>query len=109
MTAPIATVVTRWRCPFCPRSLSSKSRMVEHIGKCWRNPAVRGCKTCKHFEPYNMLADEESCSAGVELSRNYCTTCGTTVSDRHGDCPEHPAAEIQLAGPVVNCDLWEAS
>ena len=113
MTAPIALVVTRWRCPFCPRSLSSKPRMVEHISKCWRNPAVRGCKTCKHFDPYNMLADTEGCSLGVDLTgQKACERCNGmgyvgALGQVCPECDNSPEAAERKPGPIVNCDLWE--
>jgi len=111
--APIAVVVTRYRCPFCPRSLSSKTRMVDHIGKCWRNPAVRSCKTCKHFvreegEPEVGLPDIEDCEAGVDL-RGGCATCGYVPPSGENSCPEHPLDDMRPPGPVVDCSIWEAT
>ncbi|WP_372344665.1 hypothetical protein [Streptomyces sp. KL116D] len=48
---PIPVVVTRHQCPFCRITRAKKARMVAHIARCWRNPAVRACKTCVRFEP----------------------------------------------------------
>ncbi len=96
MTEPIRLVVTRYRCPHCARSRSSKKATVEHIGRCWSNPAVRSCRTCRHFEP----ADD---ACGCEPGCNWGNS-GKGI-------PEHCAAEVDLTGqsvPVTNCDLWEA-
>lgn len=85
---PVELRVTRWKCPHCPRSASTRARSFDHIGRCWRNPARRGCKTCVHFVPYNPAVDEaEHCAAGVDL--------------------------IHLDGGAttlrVDCDTWEAA
>jgi len=49
--APEPVTVTRWRCPFCRRSRSSRRATAEHIARCWINPAVRSCKTCANLQP----------------------------------------------------------
>jgi len=115
MTTPIAVQVTRYRCPFCPRSLSSKTRMVEHIGKCWNNPAARGCKTCRHFmpdesEPDVGYVEPEQCAADVGLSGG-CAVCGLPPEPGQHHCPDpnHWLAEMTMPGPIIGCDLWEAS
>lgn len=71
--APERIISTRWRCPYCPRSRSSKTAVIEHMGRCWYNPEVRSCKTCANFEPaYGPEPDTgygypEGCAAGVDL------------------------------------------
>jgi hypothetical protein len=77
------------------------------MARCWSNPDVRGCKTCKHFEPYGPEWDD-SCAVGVDLSgRPACGTCGRYSDpwNQHADCT---GSEIK-PGPIVNCELWEAS
>lgn len=81
---PILTTVRRWHCPFCRFVRSSRETVVKHIGQCWKNPAVRGCKTCRNFcqqepEPENGVPAAEWCDADVSL-------------------PE--------SGLVANCPLW---
>jgi hypothetical protein len=86
---PEAITVTRWRCPFCHRSRSSKRATAEHIARCWLNPAVRSCKTCSNLNPgYDACgcepgcnwgspsgAAQDSCAAGIELDGAVKTAC----------------------------------
>lgn len=115
MPEPIPFTTTRYRCPHCPRTGSSKARITEHIGRCWLNPAARSCKTCKHFEPYGP-ENADACEVGVDLTgRPQCKTCGgfgdvpgeglgmTECHDCAGD-----GGEIK-PGPIVHCDRWEAN
>ena len=112
MTEPIPVRVTRYRCPYCPRGHSTRRRAVEHIARCWRNPDVKSCKTCKHFERnYDGYGDD--CNLGIDLSgRPACTRCcGSGRLFEIGgvvDCPEcsGDGAEIR-PGPTVDCDKWE--
>ena len=113
MSAPIAVQVTRYRCPFCPRSLSSKTRMVEHIGRCWKNPGARGCMTCLHFvkeegEPDVGLPAFEDCKADIDLNGG-CHACGKPPKPGHRHCEDHPMADMTMPGPIVGCALWEAA
>jgi hypothetical protein len=94
-TGPIAVQVIRYRCPHCPRSGSSKARVVAHMAKCWRDPVNRGCKTCANFSYYDPPdcdgpESPEYCLAGVALpvvERDYGST--TTL--------------------MIHCDAWEAA
>ncbi|GAA2696407.1 hypothetical protein [Actinoplanes palleronii] len=100
MNQPISFRTTRYRCTHCPRSGASKARVRDHIGRCWKNPEARGCKTCKHYqEPWDDTCDapggcvgctggDESCAAGVSLAGQ----------------PEHGIKP----GPIVHCVKWEA-
>lgn len=99
MSEPIPVKVTRYRCPTCPRTGSSKARIREHHARCWTNPEARGCKTCKHFEE----ATDDRCDAPYG-----CGACH--------DIPESCAVDVSLAGrpecgikpgPIVGCDRWE--
>lgn len=116
MTEPIPVMVRRFRCPFCPRGHASKARAVEHIGRCWSNPAARGCKTCRHFAGWDVYG-EEVCEQGVDLSgRPACERCGgygdIPVGGDLGmtECPECTGDGAAVkAGPIVHCDQWESS
>jgi hypothetical protein len=128
---PEAIRVTRYRCPFCARSHSSRTRAVQHITRCWRNPAAHGCKTCAHYEPAEAgdwtigdLGAAEGCGADVDLTgRSACGHCGGNNYVYTGEtfrprfaapgavmaqCPECKGngAEVK-PGPVVHCPLWE--
>lgn len=73
---PVPFTVTRYRCPLCSRTRSSKKAIGEHIARCWLNPAARSCKTCDHYDPGSNgcwgdpmcnCASGEDCRAGVDL------------------------------------------
>ena len=49
MSAPIAIKVTRFVCPYCRRGHSARSVCAGHIGRCFRNPANKACKTCVYY------------------------------------------------------------
>ncbi len=65
--------VTRWRCPHCGRSRSSRSATVAHMARCWHNPGARSCKTCEFFEfdydePHvGYVGKGDVCGKNVEL------------------------------------------
>lgn len=114
MSAPIAVRVTRYRCPFCARSHSSRGRAAEHIGRCWRNPEARGCKTCRHFDAtYEDYG--EDCDLGVDLAgRPQCEACGGMgyvgewdIGHKCPACNGNP--EPVKAGPIIHCDKWESA
>lgn len=116
MTGPIPVRVTRYRCPHCARSYTRPVRTREHMARCWLNPAARGCKTCKNFEP-PTAEEPDYCDAGVDLrGRPQCTTCHGFGQTFHGlelgasECADcgGDGAEIR-PGPIVHCDLWEAA
>ena len=121
MTEPIAVRVTRYQCPPCGRTHSSKRRAVEHIGRCWRNPAARGCKTCRHFDQYPGEPDVgliggEFCDAGVSLAGQPAYDICKTHTDPNSpfggegakDCPDCRADGKEIKpGPVVHCDRWQ--
>lgn len=83
---PTPVVVTRHQCPHCRRTWAKRAAAEAHIGRCWKNPAARACKTCVHFEP-----------------------------PEDGPYPEHPGwpegctQERDLtAGLHATCPLWES-
>lgn len=80
-TAPYEYTVRRFACPFCRNfSRSKRPPVADHMTRCWRNPAVRACLTCAHFqrelpEPEVGLSGFEWCDAqDVELDgiRDHC-------------------------------------
>lgn len=133
MTVPVVLTVKRYRCPYCIRwSRSSKAKTVEHMGRCWYNPAAHGCKTCANFEPEADACGCESgcnwgnsgqsvpehCSAGVDLSgRPPCPGCGgygwaDMNNDAQRPCtPETTTCHIGdgrevKPGPITGCPKW---
>lgn len=88
---PLAFTVTRYRCPCCPRTGSSRQRMAAHIGRCWHNPANRACKTCAHYLPAEGGSPEgpphpPSCLTGIDISddqvRTDCAAWRLETDDR---------------------------
>jgi len=99
---PIPFMVTRYRCPTCPRTGSSKSRIAEHHGRCWMNPEARGCKTCKHYDKDHEGGDH--CDLGIDLRRFEETW--------EGEWPEKSVMVPMPNGatlPIVHCEKWEAA
>lgn len=66
---PIPIVVTRHVCPFCHRSRSRIKPAKLHMERCWKNPALEGCKTCTFFN------GKDRCNAGFNLERGLVTEC----------------------------------
>jgi hypothetical protein len=91
---PVAITVTRHRCPFCPRSWSKRPAAVAHIGRCWKNPANRSCKTCVHFQEERVSSDQ--CIPGRDCGCNSWPEACT-----------HQGGPEELAGPVTGCSLWQ--
>lgn len=93
LVAPEPVMVRRFRCPHCGHSRAKEASAKAHMARCWQNPAVRACKSCRHFEPY---APARSC-----------------WGDPQCNCPEVEegcAAGAWPAGaefPVVDCPSWE--
>jgi hypothetical protein len=102
VTAPEPVTVTRWRCPFCRRTWAHKKAATGHVGRCWRSPGARSCKTCAHFEsvpdgdyclgtPCNCNQGYEACHAGVDLLEGLKAGCplwalrGPDCADCGGD------------------------
>lgn len=129
MTAqPIAVRVTRYKCPSCSRTASTRARSSAHIARCWSNPEARGCKTCKNFEPAHDACGcepgcnwggqpaPESCAVDVSLAgRPACEPCngrGETFDEEFGasECQDcgGDGAEVK-PGPIVHCEKWEKS
>lgn len=81
----------RFKCPFCRFQRSTEKPVVEHIARCWSDPAKRTCKTCRHFtrgysagrpsayEPPDAYEVDDECELGEDLPEN---------------------------APVVGCPLW---
>lgn len=65
--------VTRYRCPHCGASRSKQAAAQAHADRCWKNPAVRGCKTCVFYESGDQLTSgpvgddymPETCTRGL--------------------------------------------
>lgn len=133
MTEPIVITVKRHKCPCCGKSYANKGSAVAHINRCWHNPAAKGCKTCRHYEPADSgdweVGDTglpEFCQRGVDLTVP-CRTCEVTDdvvwSERVGVEQVPGYVELSPCGacngtrrdpdcltrPIVHCDLWEAS
>lgn len=121
MAEPIPFRVLRYRCPHCARTASRPGKTREHMARCWLNPEVRACKTCKHFEqdpgePDVGLMGGEGCAVGVDLTgRRECSTCkgrGEVFGEDWGvsECPDCGGDGKEIKpGPIIHCDQWEAA
>ncbi|WP_405536968.1 hypothetical protein [Streptomyces antimycoticus] len=92
---PIPIVVIRHQCPHCRRTHSKKQAAVEHMGRCWKNPANRGCKTCAWHQEERWSSHQ--CIPGLD-----CGCDSWPEACCHSDGPE------PLERPVVRCPLWQA-
>jgi hypothetical protein len=95
---PVRVQVTRWRCPFCGRSHSGRSRARAHIARCWLNPGARSCKTCLNYEPESGNCGEYSCNGCG--SAEFCHA-GVEIPVPSEDRPD------RLVLPL-HCPLWKA-
>ena len=86
---PIEIQVKRYICPFCHRGRSRRPAAVEHIGRCWKNPATKACRTCSNFVP-----DESEPEVGWNAPE-YCAAGVTLPPPSHGSM-------------VTDCEKWEA-
>jgi hypothetical protein len=89
---PIPVTVTRHQCPHCRRTWAKQPAATAHIARCWKNPDVRSCKTCTHF-------DEGGDACGCEPGCNW------------GGSPIPPSCDAGMKlpddyQPVINCPLW---
>ena len=109
MTEPIAFTATRYRCPHCRRGYSQKAAAVKHLARCFRNPAVRSCKSCRFYEP----PDETGfwCTQEVNLQVQRCSTCGDELRMPDGECscPLSQPYRKPVFGLRVQCPEWEAT
>lgn len=81
---PMPVVVTRHQCPYCRRfTRASIAPVHAHMTRCWKNPALRSCKTCVHHQDGSHPEDDESCT--------------------RTDGPEYEDYQF----PVLHCPLWE--
>lgn len=95
---PIA--VTKYRCQFkCGRQAKdSKKAVEEHEAKCWHNPAMQTCKTCK-FEHYYTDSD------GFQTwkQRDCRHPDGDKITEEMYESLTIDTLHIK---PVVNCPHW---
>ena len=89
---PLVIQVTRYQCPHCRTTRSKKPAAAAHISRCWKNPAVRTCKTCEHYEP---AGDGDHCFPGRPCGCNvYAESCAQELN-----IPEDQ--------PATHCPKWE--
>lgn len=50
--------IIKYKCDFCERSYVSKYKAKEHESKCFYNPDVKSCITCKHKDVKKIIDDE---------------------------------------------------
>lgn len=80
---PIPVQVTRYLCPYCGRGRSRARTAKLHMERCWKNPSLRGCKTCIFFDtsgwaggkPVTGKPRPGRCKAGFTLTKGLVTQC----------------------------------
>ena len=83
---PREVMVKRFVCPNCGWRRATKKLVVEHMARCWYDPANKSCKTCIHFSHDD--GDPETGAPEVI----WCSA---------------QSKELQYAEtPVVSCPLW---
>lgn len=93
----------RYRCPTCRRSWASKYRCRDHIiAGCWKDPANRGCLTCRHYDPGSTNHGPED--PGEEPH------CKIDAPESYVEQP--PPDLIKILGrigfgPLILCNSWE--
>ncbi|MEU0236818.1 hypothetical protein ABZ234_03940 [Nocardiopsis sp. NPDC006198] len=90
-TAPREIRVTRYVCPHCSRGHAKQAAAVAHIGRCWRNPDNRGCKTCWNYDqdPEVDLPPQPRCFAGLlEIDALPVTGCPEWAPRYADEVPE---------------------
>jgi hypothetical protein len=85
---PKVITVERFVCRHCNRGHSKRKAAVEHIARCFKNPALRGCKTCRFLD--HDLSEPEVGYVGV------------------GDVCNIHAIDLS-AGLRTGCPKWEAA
>lgn len=53
--------ITKYKCDFCKRSYINKYKAREHEKRCFFNPAVKSCVTCKHKDIKSTFDEEGNC------------------------------------------------
>lgn len=86
--------VTRYRCPHCGASRSKQAAAQAHADRCWKNPALRGCKTCVHFERGRV----ERCDCGHPHCEDYDVQPDICLVGR----------DLVDGKPVIECPKWKA-
>jgi hypothetical protein len=87
---PIPFKVTEYGCAFKCGHKHSKNidGMAKHEARCWYNPEVRACKTCKHYDRYIDSDDYTSW---------FAEGCNVVDEFNNEDFKIH-----------TNCEHWEA-
>jgi len=94
VAAPIRTTVVRYKCPHCRRHHARRADAVDHITRCWLDPANRTCRTCEHHAKAYTAPASAWCEPG-----HHCTC---------NDMDEHCTVDLEPERfPVVLCPLWQ--
>lgn len=77
---PLTVRTTRYHCPSCGRGHSKKPAAVAHMGRCWKDPDNRACKTCDHYvppeyEPETGIYADEYCGSDGDISAGLVANC----------------------------------
>ena len=67
--------ITKYKCDFCKRSYVSKYKVKEHENKCFFNPAVKSCVTCRNEDIKSTFDEEGHCIDAM----NWCFVMGHEI------------------------------
>jgi hypothetical protein len=77
----IPVKVTRYKCPFCSKSRSSRKAAQTHVDSCWMDRVNHACKTCDNFRPIEP-EQAEHCAAGIDITDGLQSQCPAWCLDR---------------------------
>lgn len=55
--------ITRFQCDFCDKHYSAKASAKKHEKKCFYNPEMKACATCRHLEKWEETVGDETVEA----------------------------------------------
>lgn len=98
---PVPFTVTRYRCPACSRTGSSRKQIANHMVRCWLNPDAKACKTCALYRPDTSEGDvgylsPEYCAVGLEFPEDQLGRPTLAVG-----CPKWQLDANRAVGGVV--------
>lgn len=97
-----------YTCQFrCGERAKPLAKMKQHESKCWKNPSVKTCFTCKNATLYTERPDSEYGEFGMNhiecKSKKISKYLG---SDEYFDCKGHTTDNYKLIEPIKECPCY---
>jgi len=102
--------VKYWLCDHkCGRRAFKDKKTVEaHESRCWKNPALRTCLTCKFHEVVKDGCDHPEIGGCPSESWTYRSCNNPAISDPYNDLDPfkdlEPLEGEKLVRPIVGCE-----